>query len=149
MNGRTLLVGIGSPHGDDRVGWLVAQEVAARSSRGLEVRPASHPAELLDWLDNVERLIICDAIDCHWPAGDWRTWIWPNSEIMAAHFWGSHDFSLVDALSLAEGLGRLPGRVELWVVSIDGAQPLTGVSRAVAQAVPRIAEEILGAVCDA
>ena len=34
----TLFVGVGSPHGDDQVGWLVARALADMSPKNCEVR---------------------------------------------------------------------------------------------------------------
>ena len=54
---KTLIVGIGSHQGDDRAGWQAAGSVAAELP-GADVRCAASPAELLHWLDGVERLLI-------------------------------------------------------------------------------------------
>jgi hydrogenase maturation protease len=149
MDGRALLVGIGSPHGDDRAGWLVAEHVARQQPKGLEVRCAGHPAELLDWLDGLDGLFVCDAVLCDRPPGTWRTWTWPHSMIATARFSGSHDLSLPAALALAAELDRLPAHVEIWAVAIKNAQPLEGISTVVADAAPRIAQQICGAFCHA
>jgi hydrogenase maturation protease len=149
MGGRLLLVGIGSPHGDDRAGWLVADAVAADPPLGLQVRCANHPAELLDWLDNIDTLMVCDAIVCDWPPGTWQKWAWPAAEIEMARCSGSHQLSLADTLALADELGRLPAHVELWVISITSARPMQEVTSAVAAAVPEIARQIVGERCHA
>jgi hydrogenase maturation protease len=104
---------------------------------------------LLDWLDGIDTLIICDALVCDWPPGTWRSWTWPAPQIEVAHFSGSHDLSLPAVLALADRLSRLPARVEIWAVSIDPAQSPDGVSAAIAAAVPQIAREVRGALCHA
>ena len=45
----TLVVGVGSHHGDDQAGWLVADLLAASASEDVAVRKAKTPAEILDW----------------------------------------------------------------------------------------------------
>src|SRR5688572_26163325 len=49
----TLVVGIGSDHGDDRVGWLVADALQTRAPADVSVRHAKTPLDLLDWLDEI------------------------------------------------------------------------------------------------
>jgi hydrogenase maturation protease len=146
---RVLLVGIGSPHGDDRAGWLVAQHVTALRPRNMEVRSARHPAELLDWLDQVDALVVCDAVACDARAGTCRTWTWPAVEIETAPFFGAHDLSLPATLALAAALDRLPAHVEIWGIAIDHARSCSTVSPAVAGAIPDIARRLLGACCHA
>lgn len=83
MRTETLFVGVGSPHGDDRAGWLVADALSdlfgtdvstqasgtlnagglpSRKYPSLAIRKTCIPADLLDWLDGAAKLIICDAL---------------------------------------------------------------------------------------
>ena len=57
-NATALLAGVGSPHGDDQIGWEVAQHVQQRlPENDFSVRLARAPCDVLHWLDGVERLI--------------------------------------------------------------------------------------------
>jgi hydrogenase maturation protease len=105
--------------------------------------------ELLDWLVDVDRLIVCDAMAGELPPGTWGTWTWPAAQFERAPGRGTHDVSLATALALAAELGRLPARVEIWAIAIDSTRPLDEVSPAVAAAAPRVAAEICGALCHA
>src|SRR5688572_24945596 len=120
---RTLLVGIGSPNGDDRVGWEIAKRLMRQHGPELDVRQAAYPGELVDWLEGVEHLIICDGFTGACPAGTICHWRWPANEIRQHQFSGSHDMPLSTVLELAEQLGRLPPRVTIWGVAIGGATP--------------------------
>lgn len=78
----TLVVGVGSPHGDDQLGWLAADALEAAllalraaapnapntpldarplDASGWRVRRAATPSDLLDWLPGPQRLILIDA----------------------------------------------------------------------------------------
>ena len=63
----TAVIGIGSPHGDDRAGWLVVDRVAEWSSRFGGRRPqlrftrAKVPHELFDQIGEVQVLHLIDA----------------------------------------------------------------------------------------
>jgi hydrogenase maturation protease len=165
MSGRrTLIVGIGSPHGDDRAGWLVARHVEQTlpggesetpaepgwqvDARGglLEVKQARTPADLLHWLPDVQRLLICDACRGLGRPGQWKWWQWPDAEIGELQWSGLHELSLPAALGVAERLGQLPEDVTL--CGLEGAvtSPLADVSPAVQQAAAAVASEIL-ALC--
>ncbi len=120
MTGRVLqlLVGVGSPSGDDRLGWLVARQIQRRGVANTLVRCARAPADLLDWLADVDRLVICDA--CHGGGlpGSWRRFDWPTSLIDEVTFGGTHDMSLAGTLALAEQLGLLPKQTTIWGLTV-------------------------------
>ncbi|MCA9178045.1 MAG: hypothetical protein KDB14_26460 [Planctomycetales bacterium] len=61
---RILVAGIGSPHGDDQVGWLTIDALRATSEPtiGIEIRRVASPIDLLDLLGGrLDLLLICDA----------------------------------------------------------------------------------------
>ena len=120
---RLLMVGIGSPHGDDAIGWQVADAVAASVCEAgwpdVAVRKAAVPLDVLDWLEGVDLLHLCDAGACsERPVGAIRRF-----ELTAAadggldvlpetlRAGGSHDFGLAAVLNLAGTLGRAGGIV--------------------------------------
>lgn len=155
-----LIVGIGSPHGDDRFGWEVVRRLtalwpnAARDAfRSCEdavpsaLRELASPIDLLHELDGCERLVICDACRGLSEPGEVRSFEWPSDSIESLSGSGSHDFSLVDALRLAERLGRLPASVTIWVVEKSPQQddqlPTdTVLSQPVATALQRVVQHL-------
>ena len=126
MSGRVsqLLVGVGSQSGDDRLGWLVARQIQRRRLASTLVRCARAPADLLDWLAGVDRLVICDACHGGGPAGSWRRFDWPTSMIDEVTFGGTHDMSLAGTLALAEQLGLLPKQTTIWGLTVAAHAPL-------------------------
>ena len=118
------IVGVGSLCGDDAIGLVIAREIEKRlqSSDQQVPRPeylanlridfATSPVRLLDLMPDAETLVIFDAwLTDREPIGTTRKWVWPNIDIENTRFTGSHDFSLSDALLLAEHLGVLPRHV--------------------------------------
>lgn len=134
----TLAVGIGSPHGDDQIGWAVMRELAVATCGEVEVKMASQPAELLDWLQDVDDLIICDACQADGMAGEIYRWQWPTDSLSTNQRAGSHDLSLPFALSLADRLGKLPQRVIVWGMELGDSSPGAPLSSAVQSALPKI-----------
>lgn len=150
---KTLLVGIGSPHGDDRLGWHVADALADRlhaSHKGLPgghtaglnspvpersqvaIRKAGSPADVLDWMEGLDRLLICDACRSGGPPGFAYRWSWPDRAIERAHCSGTHDLGLAGVLELAQQLQRLPPAVVVWGVEAENLKPQDEFSAGVA-----------------
>lgn len=146
MAGGTLLIGLGSAHGDDQIGLLVADEIKRRVGQAIDVQFASSPAAMLDHLDSRERVVICDACISSGPPGTLHRWNWPTTELQSSRFTGSHDVTLPAALDLADELGRLPREVTIWGIAIGAAQPGTEMSPALAAAAPAIVEQICQAL---
>lgn len=126
MSGRGshLLVGIGSPFGDDRLGWLVVDEIERRGMSSAHTRCARAPADLLDWLEGVDRLVVCDACQGGGTTGSWRRFEWPTTSIDDVAFCGTHDMSLAATLALAEQLGSLPKQTTIWGLTVERNSPV-------------------------
>jgi hydrogenase maturation protease len=123
-----LVVGVGSPHGNDQLGWLVAKELLQRSLDCCQVRLATTPLELLNWIEDCEVLHIVDALHGSTTVGTIYRWTWPCAEIQCEGWSGTHDFNLPGVLALAEQLEILPKQVLIWGIEVgnnptDGSQP--------------------------
>jgi hydrogenase maturation protease len=119
----TLLVGIGSPHGDDRIGWEVAKRIQGIHQKDVTVRLGRTPSNLLDWLEDVEHLVICDACRGAGKVGSVHHWTWPTNQLETLRWSGTHDVSLPAVLALAEQLGKLPTSVIVWAIEVSTTQP--------------------------
>ena len=100
------------------------------------------PPDLLDWLENVEQLVVCDACRGLGDYGRISRYEWPVHELSEISMSGTHDFSLPAALALAERLGRLPRRVVIWVVEGSTAGVTETLSPAVAAAIPQLVQHM-------
>lgn len=137
---RVLIVGLGSPFGDDRAGWHVIERLASREPALRKIALRS-PAELLDQLVDIEHLVVVDACRGAGEAGTVITFNWPAIEIGRVGFSGTHDMSLDAALGIAERLGLLPAVVSIWGVEIgESAHFESELTPAVARAVQEIVE---------
>jgi len=145
----TLIVGIGSPHGDDRVGWEMARNVERWADTvSCRVRIAKSPLEILSWLDGVERLIVCDACRSGATIGTVRRLDWPDSRLASQNWSGTHDFSIAAVLELAQQLNRLPVEVVLFAVEAGPAGPLEKMSDEVRSAIRHLAQSIAAEIAD-
>ncbi|HWB10127.1 MAG TPA: hydrogenase maturation protease [Pirellulales bacterium] len=143
MTPTTLLVGLGSFHGDDRAGWEVVERLASRGGiLNCTCKLLRSPGELLDVLEGVERLVICDACAPDGAAGSVHCWHWPADTLLCQRASGSHNLSLVDALRLAKELARLPASVTVWGVEGADFTPGSELSPAVRDGVEKAVEQI-------
>ena len=141
----TTLFGLGSAHGDDQVGWLIVDAIAAEAetlTAPVTVRHLKSPIDLVHDLEGCDRVVICDACRTESPLGTLHRWEWPTSEIAATRAAGSHDFSLPDTFNLAAQLGRLPQAVVVW--GIDGVNFSGGaeMSPELRNLIPQLARQI-------
>ncbi len=152
MNGarRTLIVGIGSNFGDDRLGLELAERLTVRLP-WCKVCSLRSPIDLLDHLADVARLHVIDACCSGKPPGVITRHDWPAKELAEVQFGGTHDLGLIAALQLADQLRMLPTHVSIWAVAVrEDAQhgEMSPLSASVAEAVnvltARIASEVDG-----
>ncbi len=107
------VIGIGSPHGDDQVGWRLVHEVGSLEGVSVQSSLIATPIDLLDVLDGIKTLVLVDACDAGLPPGSVLVRDWPcdcDEHTRAS----SHGLSTASALHLAEQLGRLPRRIVLF-----------------------------------
>lgn len=117
----TLIAGIGSPHGADRLGWVVIdalQHVVLPVP--VKLVACSLPSELTPLLLDAPRAIVIDALLGDGPAGAihvLRTEDLPRAALRLS----SHGIGLEEAVQLASALGMPEER--LWVMVLDVVHP--------------------------
>jgi hydrogenase maturation protease len=123
---RVCILGIGSPSGDDQAGWLTVDALldsGTGSGGEIVIEKLDRPgANLIPLLDNAAWVILVDAMQSEGPAGriqrfdqkDWSGY---------SHGLSSHGFGVLDALSLAQALGCMPPRLDLYGIELGSAVP--------------------------
>jgi hydrogenase maturation protease len=161
----TVVIGVGSSHGDDRAGWEVAEQLTTMFSRTPQVvvHKAAVPHDLLDWLARDTNAYLIDAtID---PSAQVQRFEVCVGELGELHFFSNdlvevrvqrslptlrssstHQFDLVSTLRLAAILDRLPKTLVLWtipIVSVAPSSPLESkTQRNIRECVQRIGQEL-------
>ena len=143
----TIVIGLGSPNGDDQFGWLVVERLALeinQSGRAAVItRRATTPAQVLDWLDGIDRMLLIDACRGLTSPGVLLQLEWPALEFEQIRGSGSHDYTVWQALELASRLGPLPRSCHLWCVSglqFDLGQP---PSPSLLALVPKVVDDVI------
>jgi hydrogenase maturation protease len=153
------ILGIGSPFGDDKLGWdvitklrrclqesgLIQRLPAYQLSLTTCDRPGS---SLLELMQGAELVVLIDAVSSGGPVGTLLRL--QGEQIEAAEgLLSSHGFGVASALALAKALNALPARVVLWGMEV-GPIPETAADAPmrpeVEQAMPRLVAAVIGEV---
>ena len=135
------VLGIGSPWGDDQAGWLTVDALLGLGVDAALEKLDRPGAQLIDRLQSASWIILADAMQGGGQPGEIRHFgldDWP------AYGGGlsSHGFGVLDALSLAQALGCLPARLDLYGIEIASANPGSPPGEVVRAAALRLAERI-------
>jgi hydrogenase maturation protease len=139
------VIGIGSPYGDDQLGWKVIDELEQYLPQHLNTdlfRCETPVSDLLPILAQAEFAILIDAIHTNLPIGQICSWsqisLLPQTSI------STHGMSLTTLLQLAENLGQAPAH---WivcgiVVNYDCVTLHDTLSPQVSQAIPKLLDYV-------
>jgi len=148
----TSIVALGSPHGDDQVGWEVAQQLQTRlggqMSGVIRIERVTTPWDFVSWVQQTMRMILIDACQTGALAGTIHQWQPHQLNHFPRRCASSHGGSLPQALEMAAQLGRLPAKIT--IVAIEGTcfSPGDPLSPAVKRAIPIAVEHILAILAE-
>ncbi len=146
---RVCILGIGSPAGDDRAGWLTIDALIAlgmKTGNDFVIEKLDRPgANLIPLLESAAWVILIDAMQSHGPIGriqhfgeeDWPVYCQGVS---------SHGFGVLNALSLARELGNLPSRLDVYGIEISSASPDDEAGSAIQFSAQQLARQIANKV---
>lgn len=148
---RVLVVGIGSPHGDDSVGWYVARALSEQhiDAEHVQIQVAQIPVDLINWLGEVQELHLVDACRTSGTNLTWHRHEITKTDLEYGtlpfefrHETGTHGWSLISVLQLALRLHMLPQRMVLWAIEADSFVPGTQLADSVRTAADRVVEQL-------
>lgn len=111
------IIGIGSPFGDDQVGWRVIELLQNRLAEEVDLVALDRPgAALINWMKGVHWLILIDALSSGAAPGS-LVRIDPGNLQQESRL-SSHDLALSDTLNLAQSLDCLPSRIDIYGIEL-------------------------------
>ncbi len=149
---KTLILGIGSPFGDDRAGWLVVEELeqvpaiiemVAKNLLTLEVtdRPGIN---LINWLlGDYQRIILIDMVKTNLEIPGSIYKLHANEIIGFSGMLSSHSLGVSASLALAKELRINIDNVEFWGIEGSVVSPESEVSQAILTGVSQVSQKIL------
>ena len=119
---RALVIGIGSPHGDDAIGLLVAQRLASEPlPEGVTVVERDRPGlSLLDDLESTPAVVIVDALRSGAAPGSVLRI--PPAALARERLTSSHTLRVAETLMLAVALGRTLPALRIVAIEIVAMQ---------------------------
>ena len=143
------ILGVGSPHGDDRAGWEVIE--ALRAS-GLLAQPAADAitaecvdrpgSRLIPRLAGADVVVVVDAMRGGSPPGTVRKLALEETE-SAPETFSCHGFGPGAALALARALGALPSRLAVFGIELGQLTPGEGLSAPVQASIPEAVRRVI------
>lgn len=139
-----VVIGIGNSfRRDDGVGLVVAEEVTKLGFPHVRVVTATgEPTAILDAWTGARLAVVIDAATGeHLSPGTIQRWT--PGQPTAVNVVSSHAIGLPEAHALGEALGRLPAGLVVLVVNVADVSLGTGLTPAVAAAVPAVVEAVV------
>jgi len=132
------IVGLGSPFGDDRVGWRVIELLQEKLPGNIDLVALDRPgAALINWMQGVSWLILVDALSSGASPGS-VVRLDPGDLDAEPGRLSSHDLALHDTFRLANSLGCLPARIDIYGIEL-GDYRIPEMSDAAATAATKLA----------
>lgn len=149
---KTLILGIGSPFGDDRAGWLVVEELeqvpaviemVAKNLLTLEV--ADRPGiNLINWLlGDYQKIILIDMVKTNLEIPGSIYKLQANEIIGFSGMLSSHSLGVSASLALAKELRINIDNVEFWGIEGSVVSPESEVSHAILTGASQVSQKIL------
>lgn len=131
------VIGIGSPFGDDQVGWEIVKQLAqcrriqCYMPRCLSLSYHDRPGvRLLDLMKNVNKLFLVDAVVTGKTIGSYYRL--QNEEIEAfKNLVSTHELGVAQTLQLARALNQLPKEIIFYGIEINPANLTFSISSSI------------------
>ncbi|MDH5376860.1 MAG: hydrogenase maturation protease [Gammaproteobacteria bacterium] len=145
---RVLILGIGSDHGDDSLGWEALRRLRKKIGNGQEIEFVECDASILNCNEKISqsaKLVLIDAIANNGEAGeiyrfDLHSELSAHTRIKGSM--SSHGLNVLDSVRVLIVLGLLPKESTLWGIEPGPMEPNTEISSRVLKSVERLVQTI-------
>jgi hydrogenase maturation protease len=140
------IVGVGSPHGDDQIGWRVIERLQRKPLPGILAAAVSEAVRVLDHLEGCTTLVLVDACRSGARAGTIHRLVWPDPRLQGQDNVSTHGYGVMQALELGAAVDRLPLHVVLIGVEAQACSATDQMSLPVQRALPKLYRQVLAEV---
>lgn len=136
------VLGVGSAHGDDQIGWLLIDYLSQRPlADAIVLEKLSAPgASLVECFQRYDRLLVIDACQIGAAAGEYVLMPDAADYLLSADTqrigFSSHAFSVVEACQLANQLQLPLPQVSLFLVQIEQTETMASISNTLKVRIP-------------
>jgi hydrogenase maturation protease len=135
------VIGIGSSHGVDQVGWLVCDRLQATvNGENVDWKWCRTPTQLPQLIQDCAAVVIIDAILSEHSTGQVICLAWPLQQNHYQSVCSSHAINVIEALQLAETLEQLPSHTYLLGLTVTSRDE--NATSVVDNAIPQIEHEL-------
>lgn len=117
------ILALGSPHGDDQVGWCVADRLASDPDLAGCVFKLYHPLQMIEMFRDGRATLIVDACRSGAAPGTVRRLEADSLDELPTAGISTHGGSVAEVLRLAEALGRRPDSMVVLAVEVTESGP--------------------------
>lgn len=143
------VLGIGSPFGDDQLGWNVAESLKqyfstkSEFSKSLVIESHDRPGvRLIEFMEGAKTVFIIDALKSGSAIGTIHRL--ENTHIFTLETnLSTHNIGLVQALQLAQALNAMPANLVLYGVEISALELESRLSPAIEKAIGMVVLQII------
>lgn len=141
---RIGLLGIGSPHGDDQIGWVLADALQADPElTGIEIDTLTVPAApLVNLLPLFDALLVVDAAEMGLAAGDTVFYAQADKLLEVSSSVSSHAMGIAESWHLALALKLPLPQISLFLVQLAQTEPMAPMSEPLVEKIPDMLNEI-------
>lgn len=149
------VIGIGSPFGDDRVGLHVAEllkkspKLKIYLNQSLDIQIYDRPGlALITAMEEIKTLYLVDALKSHAHQIGQIYRIENDHQLggqvlPAVTFFSTHGFGVLEALQLAQVLGKIPAKTIIFGITIDFKERQDSLSPVIAKACDTLADQLI------
>ncbi len=138
------VLGIGSPFGDDQVGWKVVDSLqTSYCDPRITIKKLDRPhLRLLDEIGDAEIVYIIDAMKSGGLPGEIRRLTLDDINTVNLQI-STHDFGVIQSLQLAAALNQLPKQVILFGIEIGEISQNDTLSEGIHHAISKTATKLI------
>ena len=141
----TGVIGIGSAHGDDQIGWYLIDQLEQRGvAETIQFEKVIAPAvSLLNSLQRYEKVILIDAGEIGLEAGEFSV-IYDGRALLSDECntadvqISSHHIGVTETWALAKQLGLTMPQVSLFVIQIQQTETMAPISASILDRLPEL-----------
>ncbi|WP_133130776.1 hydrogenase maturation protease [Legionella yabuuchiae] len=140
------VLGIGSPFGDDQVGWHVAnrlkQQIGPDSERLLITACDRPGTRILELMRSADKVFLIDAVMTGAPAG--TVHYLKNEEIISfPNGLSTHGIGIIDAIEIGKALNELPKQIVLYGIEIENVSKNFKLSKIIERAIEKTVSRLI------
>jgi len=123
---RVIVVGVGSPYGEDKLGWEVVRQlrlnpkIQGLSAQNVVIHCADRPGiDLLNVINQTNTVLIIDAAVSDFPPGTITRLEKNDIEALLKNtYTSSHDFGVLQTIALGKALNQLPEKIVVLGITV-------------------------------